>query len=93
MARGRGFHSGYNEVILNSPGHNAQLPGAVKGFFVPQGQDPVTADLGFGIVIDAVQAHRAFLEEYGVNAEDVPMLELDPYNWEAPFALYGGAGG
>eukprot|EP00966_Prymnesium_polylepis_P008100 186552-Prymnesium_polylepis.2 len=88
-----GFHSGYNEVILNSPGHNAQLPGAVEGFFVPRGQDPVTADLGFGIVIDAVQAHHAFLEEYGVSAEDVPMLELDPYNWEAPFAPYGGAGG
>mmetsp|Transcript_4218 Transcript_4218/g.9603 ORF Transcript_4218/g.9603 Transcript_4218/m.9603 type:complete len:117 (+) Transcript_4218:93-443(+) len=83
-----GFHSGYNEVILNSARHNEQLPRAVEGFFVPKDQDPITTDLGFGILLDATKAHQAFLDEYGVTADQVPMLEFDPTNWDVPFSPY-----
>jgi len=83
-----GFHSGYNEVILNSPAHNAHLPHSILGFFVPKGAGPITADLGYGIVIDVVQVHRAFLAKHGLTETEVPMLELDPYNWDAPFSHY-----
>ena len=87
-----GFHSGYNEVIINSAKHNAALPRAVEGFFVPKGQDPVTSDLGYGIMIDVVEAHGKFLRQYGLSEEDVPVLEFDPSNWHAPFSAYRGRG-
>lgn len=58
---GPGFHSGYNEVIINSPKYDAQLPHAVQAFFYPKGFSTVTSDLGYGIIIDVVEAHRAFL--------------------------------
>ena len=36
------------------------------------------------------QVHRAFLAKYGLTEAEVPMLELDPYNWGAPFSHYHG---
>ena len=86
--RSPGFHSGYNEIIINSPKLNEQLPQAIMGFFFPKGQSPVTSDLGYGIMIDVVKVHAAFLEEYGLTDEQVPLLVLDPSNWEAPFSPY-----
>lgn len=87
---GPGFHSGYNEAILNSKLHNAALPQSVMAFFVPKGHSTVTSDLGYGIMIDVVEAHRAFLREYGLSADDVPMVELDTANWDEPFTAYRG---
>ena len=80
-----GFHSGYNEIIINSKNHNAHLPHAVEAFFHVKGHSPVTDDLGYSIVIDVEKAHRAFLDEYGLTAEDVPLLVIDPGDWNAPF--------
>ena len=82
------FHSGYNELILNSPKLNEKLPQSIMGFFSIKGQSPVTDDLGYGININVVDAHRQFLAEYGLTEDRVPMLELDPTNWEQPFATY-----
>ncbi len=45
----------------------------------------MTADLGYGIVIDVRQAHAAFLREYGLSAAAVPLLSFNPHNWQAPF--------
>lgn len=83
-----GFHSGYNEIILNSVMHNRNLPHAVAGFFFPRGENPVTDDLGYSIIIDVVEVHQAFLSEYGITAAEVPLVEFDPSNWDAPFSLY-----
>lgn len=80
------FHSGYNELIINSPKLNDKLPHSIMGFFSVKGQSTVTSDLGFGIVVDVVQVHDQFLKEYGLTDNDVPLLELDPLNWESPFA-------
>ena len=66
---------------------NAHLPNAVEGFFYPKDQNPITYDLGYSIVIDVRQVHRAFLSEYRLTAQEVPLLEFDPENWERPFAI------
>ena len=82
------FHSGYNELILNSAKFNQQLPQAILAFFyLKGGAGKVTDDLGYGIVIDAVATHQAFLDEYGLSEEQVPLLELDPSNWDQPFSV------
>lgn len=83
-----GFHSGYNEFIVNSPRLNENLPQAIMGFFFPKGQSTVTSDLGFGIMVDVVSAHAAFLNEYQLTNEQVPLLVLDAANWESPFSPY-----
>ena len=80
-----GWHSGYNEVIVNSRHYNDHLPNSVWAFFYPKGQDPTTWDLGYGIQIDVRRAHRDFLAEYGLTARDVPLLEFDPSAWDRPF--------
>lgn len=80
-----GWHSGYNEVIVSSGNHNAQLPHAIEAFFYIRGQRDAPTDLGYGNVIRTAEAHRAFLAEYGLRAADVPLLEFDPTRWEQPF--------
>ena len=32
-------------------------------------------------------AHRQFLRTYNLNADDVPLLWLDRWNWETPFKV------
>ena len=63
-----------------------------QAFFFVEGQSTVTADLGYGIVIDVRQAHAAFLQEYGLSAAEVPLLhyrcsgqEADPPKGEDRF--------
>ena len=87
------FHSGYNELVLNARKLNEQLPHAVSAFFLLRGrggeyEGEVTDDLDRGVVIDVVRAHRAFLAEYHLTADEVPLLVLDPMNWERPFTPY-----
>lgn len=77
-----------NELILNSAKLNQRLPRSIMAFFFVKGTSPVTSDLGYAIMLDAVQVHRAFLSEYGLTESDVPLLILDPANWDAPFAPY-----
>jgi len=83
-----GFHSGYNEAVLSSRHHNEHLPRSVEAFFVLSGASAVTADLGYGIRIDVADAHRRFLEAFGLSATQVPLLRFDPTDWDAPFADY-----
>ena len=85
-----GFHSGYNEMILNSAAHNRNLPHSVEAFFVPKGQAPHTNNLGYGYMIDVVRDHRRYLAEHGLSEEQVPMLELDAADWENPFKPWRG---
>jgi len=82
------FHSGYNEVILSSKVHNRLLPRSIEAFFVMASAQSVVTSLGGGVRIDIAQAHRAFLAEYGLSAEQVPLVAFDPARWEEPFAVY-----
>lgn len=79
-----GFHSGYNEAIVSAEKINAALPAAVEAFFV---LDEGQARNGDGVGVNVGQAHRNFLQKYGLTAEQVPLLKLEPANWEAPFSF------
>ena len=81
-----GWHSGYNEVVVNSRSVNDNLPQAIQAFFVPEGGNMYT-DLGYGRVVDVRKAHKNFLRTYGLSAYQVPLLTLRPGNWNTPFAL------
>ena len=65
--------SDYNEMVLDTEYWRNHLPQAVEAFV---GTGPKARD-----------AHRAFLSEYGLAEADVPLLQLDLSNWEAPFSL------
>lgn len=73
-----GWHSGYNEVVVQGDEWNSHLPRTVEAFFLLKGADARHGDAARG-------ARRAFLEAYGLRAYDVPLLEFDPANWRAPF--------
>lgn len=76
-----GFHSGYNEAVINSIEFNAQLPGIVEAFFVPVG----AYYNGDASGISAVRAWKAYLAHYHLTEAQVPLLRLDPSDWDAPF--------
>jgi hypothetical protein len=79
-----GFHSGYNELIFDSTAHNENLPRSIEAFFTLKGSDHLTG-LGYGILINIVEAHAAYLSETGLSNEDVPLVEFDPHDWHSPF--------
>jgi len=81
-----GFHSGYNEVIITSEIINAHLPRSIEAFFVlNEGQ--VGSD---GVQIKVGQAHRDFLQQFQLTVDDVPLLLMNPSNWNEPFSeLHG----
>ena len=77
------YFLGYNEIIVDSPTWVQGLPGSVEAIFVLEGQRQ-----------DGVRdIHRRFLEAYGMNWDEFPLLMLRPGNWEKPFvALAEGSG-
>jgi hypothetical protein len=83
-----GWHSGYNEFILNSRQHNLYLPESIQAFFFPKGQSPQSWGLGYGVPVDVVELHRKFLQRYDKSDHEVPLLVFDPANWEQPFERY-----
>ena len=76
-----GFHSGYNEVVLESRRWEANLPQAVQAFFFIRGASDEAA---------IRRAHANFLAEYSLAAQEVPLLQLDPGRWDDPFELVQG---
>ena len=73
-----GYHSGYNEVVVDAAPWRGQLPGVVRAFFFVDG-GPEKLER------KARQAHIAFLRRYRLEPSDVPMLRLRPTEWAAPF--------
>eukprot|EP00966_Prymnesium_polylepis_P008588 198397-Prymnesium_polylepis.1 len=59
----------YNEIVVDTVYWMRNLPMAVEAFVGPKSKS----------------AHRAFLEEYRLTAQSVPLLTLDTYDWETPF--------
>jgi hypothetical protein len=66
----------YNEVVLNGSKYAERLPNAIEAIFLPTHQNGfVHHSEG-----DANAAHRlraAFLQTYGLHAEDIPLLSFD----------------
>jgi hypothetical protein len=69
---------GYNEIIVSAEHWNDHLPRTIEAFFF---------HCWGGGEAAARDAHRAFQEEFGVSAEEVPLLCLDASDWEYPFEL------
>ena len=75
--RSPGFHSGYNEVIINTEVWNQNLPHTVEAFFsFGDGDDGITH-----------RAHAEFLKQFGLSKTDVPLVRFHPSNWDEPFAI------
>ena len=62
-AHERNNPDGYNEVIVSSAYWMAQLPGIIEGFISGRGGNDI-----------ASEAHRQFMERYGLSDEQVPLL-------------------
>jgi len=77
------FYSGYNELVYDASEWNQHLPGTVEAFFGLFTQN------GYNPNGQTASQHRAFLRMYGISDQDVPLLDFDPRNWNAPFAAVG----
>ena len=80
-----GLHSGYNEVIIDAARFKSSLPRAIEAFFVLSDKIRNQQDTNG---VNVREAHAAYLAEYKRTADEVPLLTLDRWNWDAPFARY-----
>ena len=76
-----GFHTGYNEVVIESEAWEAHLPQVVQAFFFVDGgsDEPSIREM-----------HARFLQEYGLTGRDCPLLRLDRGRWDEPFQVVVG---
>lgn len=66
-----------NEVVLDARVVAAGLPHTIEAFFLP---------LGSGDCHWAMDAHAAFLKEYNITEDDVPLLAYNLNTWSSPFS-------
>lgn len=64
-------HRSYNEVVFDSVPIVEGFPHSIEAFFLP---DLAAEDLHGEMHEWGVRAHRQFLAQYGVTADDVPLL-------------------
>ena len=69
----------YNEMVVSTASVVERLPASVEAFFYVGG----TSTHGDKVDVNAV--HQRFVRE--THAVDVPLLRLDPANWETPFEV------
>lgn len=83
---GPGYHSGYNEAIVDGWAWNKFLPNTIEAFFELEGNGlSAMGDGGRGQASYARDAHSRFKLAYGLSDSDVPLLKFDPSRWDAPF--------
>ena len=74
-----GLHKGnYNEVIINTKSIDDQLPQAVDAFFYMTGRGSAQS------AQRARTVHKAFLQQYKLNAAEHPLLTLNMHDVEWP---------
>lgn len=78
---------GYNEVVVDSARWQSQLPSTFDAFYYPATDGCARRA---GCELKARRAHREFARSY--PGSDVPLLALDPMDWEAPFAAAAARG-
>ena len=73
---------GYNEIVVGEARWHTRLPHSFEAFFYP-----LTSNCRRRPECEAHTraVHADFLRDYPGSA--VPLLSLDPSNWEAPFAV------
>jgi hypothetical protein len=80
------FHSGYNEVIVSSSDMNKHLPRAVEAFFVLD-ESHADGDRTGNLGINVRQVRKEFIAKFKLEPTEVPLLLMDPYNWDEPFSV------
>ena len=75
-----GFHSGYNEIIIQPNVWRDHVPEVIEAFFHLK-------NCTCQNVHDVAGAHAKFLQHFHLTASQVPLLEFDPYKWDAPFSV------
>ena len=84
-----GYHSGYNEAIVDGYSWNDHMPNTIEAFFELEGPGVGSeADAGRGQAGYARDAHSHFLREYELTENEVPLLRFDPSRWDAPFRAF-----
>jgi len=74
----------YTELIFETRSYTLHLPDSIMGVFYLDDDcgdsysGPKCADYGKA-------AHRSIAKQYSLNAERLPLLKLDLWNWEQPF--------
>lgn len=71
-----GYQSGYNEVIVDAAAWQRRLPHTVEAFFFVEGGGDERA---------MREAHAQFLDAFGLEASQVPLLRMRPWSWDEPF--------
>ena len=72
----------YNEIIVDGGHWTDNLPDSIEAFFTSD-------DTGAREEEVARRQHQLFLQEYNLAAAQVPLLKLDPTNWDKPFQVVG----
>ena len=72
----------YNEIIVDGQHWTDNLPDSIEAFFTSDNQGRKDEDIARG-------QHQLFLQEYNLNAAQVPLLKLDLENWDEPFRVVG----
>lgn len=93
---GIGGFKGYNEIVLAADRWLEQLPRSVEAIFLvdckPGDQNLAYNGANGGTAGSCAQAHEAgramhaaYVHEYGLTAEEFPLLLLRQDRWDAPF--------
>jgi hypothetical protein len=69
--KGDPTHRQYNEVIIEATAFLEALPTSIEAFFFPDTPDCATPQTECQAAV-----HAAFLQEYGLSNEAVPLLRL-----------------
>ena len=62
----------YNEFIVDGDQWARTLPATIEAFFMISGRGG--------------EDYQMFLDTYGLTSVQIPLVVLDPNNWEAPFS-------
>jgi len=94
---GIGTFKGYNEFVVDTHAWIEKLPASVEAMFLLDCHD-YDSNLHYGAADgrgtaancheaheNAREMHRTFLETYGLNAKQFPLLKLRPNDWQTPF--------
>ena len=76
----------YNELIFDAAYYTEHLPDSIEAVFYLDDDcgdsydGPKCRDYGYG-------AHAAIASHFGLDADRLPLLKLDLWNWNAPFSV------
>lgn len=79
-----GWYSGYNELVYDSSEWNRHLPHSIEAFYIMAEHCELS---WWRTHDDTIHRHQAFLRQYGVSANEIPLLCVSPSKWDAPFGV------